>query len=169
MSGLATASSIVTAIAFGYLAVISVVLAAIDISTHRLPDRIVLPSWLTGFVLFVIASVLSADPGRMTRAALGMAALFAAYFLMRVVSPGSIGGGDVKLAGLLGLYLGWIGWSALLIGSAAAFVVGGGYALVLLARRRADRHSRIPFGPAMIVGAWLGILAIGVPRAVSAG
>lgn len=157
---------VVVVVAFGALAVISASLVITDVRTHRLPNRVVLPGYLVGTLLFVIASVLAGDPGRMVRAAAGMSILFACYFVARLVSPASLGGGDVKLAGLLGLYLGWAGWNALLIGTIATFLIGGVHALVLLSLRRADRRTRIAFGPAMIGGAWLALLMTMLPEAI---
>ncbi len=90
-------------------------------------------------------------------AAIGGAALYAFYFLLRMIRPGGMGGGDVKLAGVLGLSrLARLGCP--LVGAFAAFILGGvvGIAL-LLARRR--RRKAIPFGPWMIAGAWIGIVA----------
>jgi leader peptidase (prepilin peptidase)/N-methyltransferase len=70
-----------------------------------------------------------------------------------------MGMGDVKLAGVLGLFLGWLGWSELLVGAFAAFLLGGVVALALLAARRVTRSSGIPFGPWMLAGAWSAVLA----------
>ncbi len=66
--------------------------------------------------------------------------------------------GDVKLAALLGLYLGWLGWDAVVIGAAGGFVVQAVVALCLLATRRIGLRGELPFGPAMLLGA---VLAIG--------
>ncbi len=63
--------------------------------------------------------------------------------------------GDVKLAALLGLYLGWLGWTAVLLGALAGFVVQAVAALVLLAARRITLRGDLPFGPAMLIGAAL--------------
>ena len=70
-----------------------------------------------------------------------------------------MGFGDVKLAGLLGLYLGWLGWIELAVGAFAAFLFGGLVGLALLVTGRAGRKSHLPFGPFMLVGALLAILA----------
>jgi leader peptidase (prepilin peptidase)/N-methyltransferase len=67
--------------------------------------------------------------------------------------------GDVKLAAVLGLYLGFLGWGNLLVGAFAAFVFGGVFGVVLMLIRRAGRKTAIPFGPWMILGAWLGVFA----------
>ena len=70
-----------------------------------------------------------------------------------------MGFGDVKLAGVLGLFLGFLGWAPLVVGAAAAFLLGGVFGIVLLIAGRAKRGRAIPFGPWMVVGAWIGIFA----------
>ena len=85
--------------------------------------------------------------------------LFAVYLFLALISPRSLGMGDVKLAGLLGLFLGWLGWDAVVVGAAAGFVVQALVALVLLAGRRIGLRSELPFGPAMLLGAALAIAA----------
>jgi leader peptidase (prepilin peptidase)/N-methyltransferase len=64
-----------------------------------------------------------------------------------------MGFGDVKLAGLLGLVLGWAGWAPLVLGAFLGFLFGGVYSLALIGARRATRRSRVPFGPFMVAGA----------------
>jgi leader peptidase (prepilin peptidase)/N-methyltransferase len=68
-----------------------------------------------------------------------------------------MGMGDVKLAAVLGLYLGFLGWGNLLVGAFAAFLLGGLFGVILMLTRRAGRKTGIPFGPWMILGAWLGV------------
>jgi len=145
-----------------YLAAISVALTMIDLELKRLPDTIVLPSYPIAAVLLVIAAVAEGEPGRLVRSAIGAVALFAFYFTLRFVYPGGMGFGDVKLAGVLGLYLGWFGWQQTVVGAFLAFLIGGVIGLALMALGRAGRKSQIPFGPFMIVGAWLG-LAVAAP------
>ncbi|MCU1544725.1 MAG: prepilin peptidase [Microbacteriaceae bacterium] len=155
-SSAATASGVVL-IAFLYLAAVSVALALIDLDTHRLPDRIVLPAYVVGGVLLTTAAAVVGDYPALVRGAIGLAVLWFAYFAMAWLYPGGMGFGDVKLAGVLGLYLGWLGWEQVMFGAFAAFLLGGMFAIVLLATRRADRTSGIPFGPWMLAGAWAGI------------
>lgn len=144
-------------VAYLYFAAISIVLTLIDLDTARLPNVIVLPSYIVGIALLAVGSWLTGEWAALLRAAIGMAALYAFYFLLRLVRPGAMGGGDVKLAGVVGLYLGYVGWGALAVGAFAAFLLGGLYGLALLAVRKAGRKSRIPFGPWMLTGAWVGI------------
>lgn len=133
-------------------------LMVIDARTHRLPNRIVLPT-LAGLLVLAVADALATgDRAPSIRALLGMLLLGGFYALLRVLSRAGMGGGDVKLAAVIGLVLAWHGWTALAVGAAAAFVLGAFYALVLMLLRRADRTTRIAFGPWMIVGAVLGVV-----------
>lgn len=143
--------------AYLYLAAIAVALALIDIDTHRLPNAIVLPSYPVAVVLLAAASFGTADWWALLRAAIGGAALFAFYLVLALAVPRGMGFGDVKLAGVLGLYLAWLGWDVLVVGAFAAFLVGGLFSIALLLVRRAGRKSGIPFGPWMLAGAFLGI------------
>lgn len=145
-------------VAYLYLAAVSILLTLIDLDTHRLPNAIVLPSYVVAGVLLALASLLTGDWMPLMRGAVGMATLYVFYFLLRLVRPDGMGGGDVKLAGVLGLYLGFIGWGALAVGAFAAFVFGGLYGVALIVLRRAGRKSAIPFGPWMILGAWVGLV-----------
>lgn len=143
--------------AFLYLAAIAVALALIDLDTRRLPNTIVLPSYPVAALLLGVAALVDQDGGALVRALVGCAALYGFYFALMLVYPAGMGFGDVKLAGVLGLYLGWVGWGALVVGAFAAFLVGGVLSIALLASGRATRKSGIPFGPFMLLGAGLGI------------
>ena len=133
-------------------------LLVIDVRTHRLPNRIVLPTLAALVPLAILDAVLTGDGGRLLGAVLGLLVLGGFYALLRAMSRAGMGGGDVKLAALLGFVLGWHGWRALAVGAASAFVLGALYALALMAMRRADRSTRIAFGPWMILGAVLGVV-----------
>jgi leader peptidase (prepilin peptidase)/N-methyltransferase len=146
-------------VAYLYFAAISIVLTLIDLDTHRLPNSIVLPSYLVAGILFTVAAWLTGEWGLLLVAAVGMAVMYLLYFLLRAARPGGMGGGDVKLAGVVGLYLGWLGWGALAVGAFAAFLYGGVFGIALLLLRRAGRKTAIPFGPWMILGAWTGVFA----------
>ena len=143
--------------AFLYLAAIGVALALIDLDFHRLPDAIVLPAYPVLAVLLTAAAAVSGDWGALLRAAVGGAVLWALYFVLMVAKPGGMGFGDVKLAGVLGLALGWLGWGSLVVGGFGAFLLGGVFSVVLLLTGRASRSSGIPFGPWMLAGAAVGV------------
>lgn len=133
-------------------------LIVIDARTHRLPNRIVLPTFACLLVLGMTDALVAGQGASFVRALLGMVILGGFYAVLRVISRAGMGGGDVKLAAVIGLVLGWHGWQALAIGAAAAFVLGALYALALILLRRADGATRIAFGPWMIVGALIGVV-----------
>ncbi|MER7445838.1 A24 family peptidase [Microbacterium sp. NPDC097977] len=134
-------------------------LVAIDIRSHRLPDRIVLPTLAVLVVLVAVDAAVAGESGTTVRSLLGMLILGGFYAVLRALSRQGIGGGDVKLAAVIGLTLAWHGWQALAVGAASAFVIGALYAIGLMVLRRADGATRIAFGPWMILGALLGIIA----------
>ena len=144
--------------AYLYLAAIGVALAAIDLDVQRLPDAIVRPSYAVAMVLLLPAAV--AGPG-WTPAIRGLIAAFLLYAFYWLLSwiPRGMGMGDVKLAPLLGLYLGWLGWSSVAVGAFAGFLLGGVVGTALMAARMATRRSRIPFGPFMLAGTFLAVFA----------
>ncbi|TFC47061.1 prepilin peptidase [Cryobacterium shii] len=152
-----TSGLMVALVAYLYLAAVSVALALIDMDTHTLPNRIILPAYVVGAVLLTGSSLLGGTPERLLPSLIGAVALFIVYLLLALAYPGGMGLGDVKLAGLLGMYLGWLGWAPLSVGAFSAFVLGGLFSLGLVVTRRATRKSGIPFGPWMLAGAWLGI------------
>jgi leader peptidase (prepilin peptidase)/N-methyltransferase len=158
-SGIGVAASVTALVAFLYFAAISVSLALIDIDTRTLPNRIVLPAYGVGIVLLGGSSILSGDYSALFTAGIGAVAMFAFYLILALLKPGGMGFGDVKLAGVIGLFVGWLGWEALVVAAFAAFLLGGVFSAILLVARKAGRGSAIPFGPWMLAGAWAGALA----------
>lgn len=140
------------------LAGVGLWLLVIDAQTHRLPNRIVLPTLGALTVLVVVEALATGDIGRMLRALLGGLVLGVFYAVMHLASKQGMGGGDVKLAAVIGVLLAWHGLWTLLIGAAAAFFLGALFAIVLMLLRRANRSTRIAFGPWMILGAALAII-----------
>lgn len=143
--------------AYLYLAAAGLALALIDFDHKRLPDRIVLPSYAVVGVLLVIASAVTHDWWALARAAISAAALFAFYFAIVFAYPAGMGFGDVKLAGVLGGLLGYLSWSALVVGAFAGFLLGAVVGAAIIAARHGDRKTVIPFGPFMIAGAVLAL------------
>ena len=92
-------------------------------------------------------------------ALIGAALCGAVFALVHAISHGGLGFGDVKLAGVIGLFLGWLGWGPLAVGAFSAFMLGGLFSLVLVMTRGATGRTAIPFGPWMLLGAWVGIFA----------
>jgi len=144
-----------------YLSAISIALAAIDLDVRRLPNAIVLPAYPVGGLLLSLAAVLAGEVERLLVAAVGMVASLLFYGVLWFAKPGGMGLGDVKLAGVLGMYLGYFGWAGLAVGVAAAFLLGGAFGIALMLLGRAGRKTTVPFGPWMLLGAWIGIAAGG--------
>lgn len=143
--------------AFLWFAGTGMLLTVIDVQHRLLPNRVVLPSTGVGAVLLLVAAVGEQSWSAVLRAGLGAAVLFTVFLVLALIAPSGMGMGDVKLAGLVGLYLGWLGWQAVVLGAAAGFVVQAVMALGLLAVRRIGLRSELPFGPAMLLGAALAI------------
>ena len=143
--------------AYLYFVAIGVALALIDLDVHRLPNAIVLPAYPVAAALLALASWGSGNWSALVRAGFGGVALWVFYFGLLLVKQGAMGFGDVKLAGILGAYLGWLGWGALIVGAFAAFFVGGLFSVGLLLAGKAGRRTAIPFGPWMLIGAAVGI------------
>ncbi|WP_424641136.1 prepilin peptidase [Embleya sp. AB8] len=145
-------------IAFLVLAVAGVTLAIVDIRTLRLPDPVLLVTLATGLTLLGMESLALGDFTAYRRALLGGATLAGYHLCLAALSRGSLGMGDVKLAGVLGLHLTWLGWGVLVTGAFLAFLLAGLGAGVLLLVGRARRESRLPFGPWLLLGALGGVL-----------
>ena len=143
--------------AYLVLAVVAVLLTVIDLRHRLLPNRVVLPAIGAGAVLLTVAAALEDGWPDLLRAGVAAVALFAVFLVLALISPRSLGMGDVKLAALVGLYQGWLSWGAVIVGAAAGFVVQALVALLLLAARRIGLRGELPFGPAMLAGALLAI------------
>ena len=144
--------------AFLLLAAVSIVLALIDLDTFRLPFVIVAPAFGAGVVLLGLASAVTRDGASALRALLGAAALWLLYRGLHAVYPRGMGYGDVRLAGLLGLYLAWLGWDRLIVGGFFGFLTGGIGGILLILLGRGGLKTQIPYGPYMLLGAWLGMV-----------
>lgn len=146
-------------VAFAYLACVGAVLGAVDIALRRLPDPLTLPSYPIGAALLGAAAAFTDDGGdRFVDALIGFGVLWGLFVLQWVVLPRALGLGDVKLSGVLGLYLGWLGYDAWTFGVLAMFVFGGLYSVALIVLRRASRGATIPFGPFMLLGTLAAVL-----------
>jgi leader peptidase (prepilin peptidase)/N-methyltransferase len=140
-----------------YFTAIAIALAAIDLDCHRLPDAIVLPSYPVLALLLAGPALWQHDYWSLLRAAIGCAVLYGSYLALALAYPQGMGFGDVKLAGLIGAVLGWLGYSALLVGAFSAFVLGGVAAFAVIASRRGTGKTPLPFGPFMLTGAALAL------------
>lgn len=158
-------AAVLQTVAFAYLAAISLALAIIDIEVHRLPNALVLPAYPVGFALLGTVAVLTGEWGSFFTAVVAAIAFALIYAIPAFAAPGSMGMGDVKLAGVLGLFLGSLGVAPTFVGLVAGFLLGGLAGVVLIVRGR-GRKTKLALGPWMLAGAWIGIL-VGEPLAAT--
>lgn len=144
--------------AYLYLAAMAVLLAVIDVQHQRLPNFILLPSAAAALILLTVAAVSRDSWDSLLRAVLGAVVLFVLYLALALISPAGMGMGDVKLAGVLGLYLGFLGWRVLILGTAGGFILAALMGAVLLAVRRVGKRTLLPFGPSMLLAALAAVL-----------
>jgi leader peptidase (prepilin peptidase)/N-methyltransferase len=139
-----------------YVGGVGVVLAYVDACTRLLPTRVVAPSYVVVCALVCVSAAIDADPQRLLRAGLGWLAMGGFYFLLWFIYPRGMGYGDVRLSGLLGIALGYLGWAPLVTGLYSGFLLGavGGGLLVVLG---ANRGKPFPFGPFMLLGSLVGV------------
>jgi leader peptidase (prepilin peptidase) / N-methyltransferase len=141
------------------LAFVCLVLAVIDAGTRLLPNRITYPAFPVVLSLLALASVGLGDLGRLGRGLLAAVAVGVFFLALALISPRGMGLGDVKLAPTLGLALGWLSWGAVAVGVFAGFLLGGLAGLAAIAVLGLTRKSLVPFGPWLVAGAPLGVLA----------
>lgn len=142
--------------AWGVLAVSGVALAVIDVRRHRLPDAVVLPALALSLALFALAAAARGEPARAHSVVGGAVLAFALCAAVHLARPSALGGGDVKLAALVGAHLGWFGAEAVASALAMAGVLGGCAAAGV--RLAGMRRAELAYGPYLLGGAWWRIL-----------
>ncbi|CAB4886687.1 MAG: prepilin peptidase [Actinobacteria bacterium] len=148
--------------AYLYFAALSSLLAVIDLASKRLPNPLTLSAYPITAALLAVAAMAEGARQPIVRAVVSGAVLLLVFLVLHLISPAGMGLGDVKLAGSMGMVLGWISPAAVLWGTAAGFVIAAAVSLALLAIGRATRKSDVPFGPSMLAGAWITIAATGL-------
>lgn len=136
-----------------------VALSCVDIELLILPKRIVYPTGIVVAAAFVADAIATGEWGRLVTAALCAAAWFALFFLLNLASPRILGFGDVRLAPVLGLALGWLGVPYVLLGFFAANLIGAIIGVTLIATKKLARSQPIPYGVFLAAGATLAVFA----------
>jgi leader peptidase (prepilin peptidase)/N-methyltransferase len=131
-----------------------VLLGGADLVTRRLPDALTLPAYPLVAVLLGAASIGSADDALLLRAAAGALLWAGGYATVRLIAPGAIGGGDVKLAGSLGALTAATSWPGLILAVLAASALTA----VVAVPARMWGYPDVPHGPAMLTAAWVVVL-----------
>ena len=133
-------------------------LVVIDLREHRLPNIFTLPAYPVIAALLALAALIDGQWGAFVRALLAGLVTLAAFALLHVINASGMGMGDVKLAGPLGMLLGWVAWNTVMWGIFLGFLTAAAWSIVLLISKRATRHSHIAFGPFMLFGMWLALI-----------
>ena len=149
-------------LALAWAAGAGIVLGAVDLLCHRLPDRVTWPAYGVCAAALLLDAAVLGTWGALLRAVLAAAATFAVAAAAAAVSPEGLGFGDVKLLGLLAFLLGWFGWGVLLAGVFLGLLTGALVSLLLLATRRAGWRTALPFGPPLLTGAVLALAAASI-------
>jgi leader peptidase (prepilin peptidase)/N-methyltransferase len=148
------------------LAACLVSVSVIDLQVQRIPDRITFPTFGLALASIVAVSVQQDATERIQAALIGSAAYFFFLFVTHMIYPAGMGFGDVKLAAVMGLYLGWLGWTdlypvagplrlvffGLMLGCILGVVFG--VAVQVATRER----GAFPFGPALALGCYVVVL-----------
>jgi leader peptidase (prepilin peptidase)/N-methyltransferase len=146
--------------AYGLMIAMALEQTLVDFCTHRLARGVTMRAALAGGPLLTLAAI---NIDETTRIATMMAAFVATlvfFLVLSFISKGGIGSGDVRLAPMLAMFLGWLSWQHVYIGLASGFILGGIWALALIVTGKASRSSRIAFGPFLCIGAVATLFAL---------
>lgn len=136
-----------------------VVVSLIDIRTRKIPNRLTYPLTPALLVLLVAGALLEGEPAVAVRAFLGGVAAFGVLLVLALIQPKGMGMGDVKLAGFIGIGLGYLSWAHVALGIFLSFLLGGVIGVLLMATGKRTAKDKIPFGPYLAVGALIALLA----------
>jgi leader peptidase (prepilin peptidase)/N-methyltransferase len=134
-------------------------LSCIDLELLVLPKKIIYPTLILVTLFLVAASAATHEWDRLLIGAIYGAGWFVVFFLMNFASPRVLGFGDVRLAPLLGLALGWLGWRYVVLGFFSANVIGAVIGISLIAMKRMKRDQPVPYGVFLAAGTTLAIFA----------
>jgi leader peptidase (prepilin peptidase)/N-methyltransferase len=143
--------------AYGLMIAMCIEQSIIDYTTHRLPRGVTFRAAIVGGPLLALAGINHDDNGRIGVMFASFGITLVLFALLAAISRGGIGGGDVRLAPVLAMFLGWLGASHVYIGLGSGFILGGVVAAGMLITRRASTSTRIAFGPFLCIGAVIAV------------
>ena len=140
-------------VAYGIMIAMCIEQSIIDYATHRLPRGVTFRAAIVGGPMLTLAAINHDDNGRVGVMLASFIITLVLFALLAALSKGGIGGGDVRLAPVLAMFLGWLGASHVYTGLGSGFILGGIAAAGMLITRRASTSTRIAFGPFLCIGA----------------
>ena len=149
--------------AYGYLGAVAAVISVTDLAARKIPEAVVLPSYPLAAVLLAAASAPHDQWWALARGGIAMGLLGSFYLTLGLTFPRQFGSGDIEFGGLFGLYLGWLGWSALATGTILAWLLAAA-ALPLRRVVTPGHRGALPAGPFLAIGALVAILLSAQPH-----
>ena len=140
-------------VAYSFMIAMCIEQSIVDYATHRLPRGVTFRAAMVGGPLLTLAAINHDDNGRIGVMFASFVVTLVFFALLAAFSKGGIGGGDVRLAPVLAMFLGWLGASHVYIGLGSGFILGGVVAVGMLITRRASASTRFAFGPYLCIGA----------------
>ena len=140
-------------VAYSFMIAMCIEQSIVDYATHRLPRGVTFRAAIVGGPLLTLAAINHDDNGRIGVMFASFVVTLVFFALLAAFSKGGIGGGDVRLAPVLAMFLGWLGASHVYIGFGSGFILGGVVAVGMLVARRASASTRFAFGPYLCIGA----------------
>ncbi|MCP3996450.1 MAG: prepilin peptidase [bacterium] len=132
-------------------------LTLIDQDHQLIPNRVLFPAMGIAAVLLVVGSIADGDGRQLIQAGIGAVAYFAVLLIVALIARGGFGMGDVKLALLLGLFLGYRGRDSLAVGFMLAILLGGVASILVLIFTRKGKGSKFAYGPYLVLGSWIAL------------
>jgi leader peptidase (prepilin peptidase)/N-methyltransferase len=150
----------IEAVVFAAFFWVLVVLSAIDLEYRLLPNRVVYPALVVGWLGVVALALVRGTPERLVDAGVGAIVFGGFFFVVAFLVPAGMGGGDVKLAFVLGTFLGYLGGIGLVIvGMFLAFLLGSVIGVGLMISSKGGRKTMVPFGPFLALGTVVSVFA----------
>jgi leader peptidase (prepilin peptidase)/N-methyltransferase len=146
--------------AYGLMIAMALEQTLTDFCTHRLARGVTMRAALAGGPLLTLAAINIDETARIATMFGAFIATLVFFLVLSFMSKGGIGSGDVRLAPVLAMFLGWLSWQHVYIGLASGFILGGIWAFALIVTGKASRSSRIAFGPFLCVGAVATLFAL---------
>lgn len=148
----------VALVPFDLLGMSLVAISFVDLERFLIPNRIVYPTLALVAPLLVVSSAVDDRWASLARAAISGAVAFVGFLILHVAVPKGMGFGDVRLAGLIGIGVGWLGFGHAFVAFLAAFILGSVIGVGVMLATGGGRKTRIPFGPFLAAGALISVL-----------